>query len=283
MLHWIKHTLFVLPALLAQVPVSQAGAQAESTRTTPALFTYRDVLLAGAVSAAALLARDADERYAKRLQDSSTQANRRLHTIATIVRTTTDPGAVIIGLSMYAGGRVAKNERFTELGLRGTEALFVGEAIGFTMKGLIGRQRPYVTPQNSHRFKFMGGFTGGDEFRSFPSGHTLGAFAAASAATSATSGWWPGSRWYVGSVLYGGAALTGFSRMYDNRHWATDVIVGAGLGTFAGLKVVRYHHANPNTFVDRWLLNGSLVPSPDGGHSLHWSIMPDIGLSAHRR
>jgi hypothetical protein len=42
--------------------------------------------------------------------------------------------------------------------------------------------------------------------------------------------------------MYGGAALVGLSRMYNNRHWASDVITGAAIGTFAGTKVVRYHH-----------------------------------------
>jgi hypothetical protein len=52
------------------------------------------------------------------------------------------------------------------------------------------------------------------------------------------------------------------------------VLVGAGIGTFAGLKVVRYQHSHPGNRVDRWLLAGSVVPAPDGGHELRWSILP---------
>lgn len=269
--------------VLTLVAPLRAEAQADSTRSSVSLFTYRDVALAGAVSVAALLARPFDEHYSKRLQDSSTQANRKLHTVATIVRTTTAPGAIIIGSTMYVAGRITHNEHATELGLRGTEALVIGEMIGGVMKGMIGRQRPNVMPQNSHSFGLMRGFLGGDSLRSFPSGHSLAAFAAAAAVTSETSGWWPGSQIYVGTAMYGGAALTGLSRMYDNRHWASDVIVGAGLGTFAGLKVVRYHNAHPHTFLDRWLLTGSLVPNADGGRSLHWSVMPDIGFTPPHR
>jgi hypothetical protein len=62
--------------------------------------------------------------------------------------------------------------------------------------------------------------------------------------------------------------------MYNNRHWASDVLVGAGIGTFAGLKVVRYHGTHPGNRVDKWLLAGSLVPTADGGHALHFSLMP---------
>ena len=55
---------------------------------------------------------------------------------------------------------------------------------------------------------------------------------------------------------------------------ASDVLVGAGIGTFAGLKVVRYHHSHPGNRLDRWMLAGSLVPAPDGGQTLRWSIVP---------
>ena len=62
--------------------------------------------------------------------------------------------------------------------------------------------------------------------------------------------------------------------MYDNRHWASDVLVGAGIGTFDGLKVVRYHHSHPGNRLDRWMLAGSLVPTDGGGRTFQWSIMP---------
>src|SRR2546430_6081458 len=122
----------------------------------------------------------------------------------------------------------------------------------------------------------MRGFTGGDQYRSFPSGHSVAAFAAAAAVSSETSTWWPSSRWIIGPAMFGGAALTGISRMYDNKHWASDVIVGGGIGTFAGLKVVRFNESHSGNRLDRWLLNASIVPTDDGGHSLHLSLIPGI-------
>ena len=91
------------------------------------------------------------------------------------------------------------------------------------------------------------------------------AFAAAAAVTSETSKWWPRSTWYIGPVMYGGAALVAISRMYDNRHWASDIVLGAAIGTFSGLKVVRYHHTHPNNRIDRWLLSTSVIPNGRGG------------------
>ena len=55
----------------------------------------------------------------------------------------------------------------------------------------------------------------------------------------------------IGPLLYTGAALTGVSRMYNNRHWTSDVLVGAGIGTFAGLKVVRSTTRIRATGIDR--------------------------------
>jgi membrane-associated phospholipid phosphatase len=271
----------ILSALLLATAIAPAGAQADTTRTFE-LFTYRDAALGSAVLVGALLARRIDERLSMRIQDSSTQANRRLHLISGIVRTTAAPGALLIGTSMYAVGHLTREEHLAALGLHGTESLILGEVIGGAIKGVIGRQRPYVKPQNSHSFGFLRGFGGGDQFRSFPSGHTLAAFAAAAAVSSETSGWWPASRWVIGPVLYSGATLTGASRMYDNRHWASDVVVGAGIGTFAGLKVVRYVNAHPDNRPDKLLLTGSFVPTPTG-HAFHWSILPGVSLPGGAR
>ena len=254
--------------------MSPAAAQTGTSTAAPPLFTGGDALLASGIVLSAFLARPLDERYAKRLQDSSTQANEHLHTISTAVRVTVAPGSYVIGTSMYAAGRLFKIDKMATLGLRGTEALVVGEAVGGVLKGFIGRQRPYVEPQDSHSIEFMRGFRKGDDYQSFPSGHSLAAFGVAAAVTSETSGWWPGSRWIIGPAMFGGATLTAMSRMYDNKHWMSDVIVGGGLGTFAGLKVVRYHNAHPGSRFDNVLLGASIVPTSGGGHALHWSISP---------
>jgi membrane-associated phospholipid phosphatase len=264
-----------LAALLAlTLSRETAFAQADTIGAPRSLFTYRDLVLAGGVAAVTMLARPFDDRMAARLQDSSTQANRKLQGTATFVRTVATPGSYIIGGTMYVAGRLSKDERLADLGWHGTEALVVGELLAVIIKGTMGRQRPYVQPRNSNSYQLFRGFGGSDMYRSFPSGHATSAFAAAAAVSSETSRWWPETRRRIGPVLYTGAALTGVSRMYNNRHWASDVLVGAGIGTFAGLKVVRYHHTHPGNRLDKWLLAGSLVPTDDGGHTLRWSIMP---------
>jgi membrane-associated phospholipid phosphatase len=262
--------MLLLALLLAPASVF---AQADTIGPPIPLFTYRDVVLAGSVVVATVIAKPFDERIAARLQDSSTQDSRRIQRMATFVRTVATPGSYYIGIGMYAVGRIWDKDRLADLGLHGTEALIVGEAVGGVVKAVVGRQRPSVLPRNASSYQLGRGLQG-DNYRSFPSGHTTSAFAAAAAVSSETSRYWPGTRWVIGPILYTGATLTGVSRMYNNRHWMSDVLVGAGVGTFAGLKVVRYQHSHPGNRLDRWLLKGSLSPAPGGGQALRWSIEP---------
>ncbi|PYP78129.1 MAG: hypothetical protein DMD35_12565 [Gemmatimonadetes bacterium] len=266
--------LAVAVLLTASAAPDVARAQVDTIGAPRALFTYRDLVLAGSVAVVTMIARPFDDRMAARLQDSSTQANRKLQGTATFVRTVATPGSYYIGGTMYLAGRLTKNERLADLGWHGTESLIVGELVAVVIKGTMGRQRPYVEPRNSSSYQLFRGFGGSDKYKSFPSGHSTSAFAAAAAVSSETSRFWPETRWIIGPILYTGAALTGVSRMYNNRHWASDVLVGAGIGTFAGLKVVRYHHTHPGNRLDKWLLAGSLVPTDDGGHTVRWSVMP---------
>lgn len=67
----------------------------------------------------------------------------------------------------------------------------------------------------------------GKGFRAFPSGHTSGSFVVA-----ATFQELYGSK--AGVPLYLVAAAVGVQRIHDNRHWLTDVVAGAVLGTVIG-------------------------------------------------
>ena len=71
--------------------------------------------------------------------------------------------------------------------------------------------------------------------------------------------------WIIGPLMYGGATAVGLSRMYHNRHWASDVVIGAAIGTFSGRKVVQYVHGHPGNRIDRAILRTSIAPLRDGG------------------
>ena len=274
---------FGLRALIVVSLAARAGAQVDTIRPTRSLFTWRDGVLAGAFVIGTISIRPLDKSAALSLQYPSYQKNRTLQRMATVVRTIALPGSTIIGPSMYAIGRLSKQDRLAQLGLHGTEALLLGAGIGSVLKDVFGRARPYVDTiaPNPDDFQLLRGFKRGENYRSFPSGHTLAAFAAASAVSAETSRWWPWASYTIGPLMYGGAAAVGVSRMYNNRHWASDVILGAALGTFAGTKVVRYHATHPGNRIDKWLINASFSPSNPG--QLSFSILPVLGRSLPRR
>ncbi|POY36988.1 phosphoesterase [Solitalea longa] len=66
----------------------------------------------------------------------------------------------------------------------------------------------------------------GSDYLSFPSGHTATAFAAAEFLRQEYK---DQSIWY-GIAGYGVATATGALRMYNNKHWFSDVVAGAGIG-----------------------------------------------------
>ena len=256
---------------------STAFAQIDATSHPPPLFTWRDGVLAGGFVAATILTRPIDKRAAVSLQDSLRQKNSIYQKSAAIVRNIALPGSTIIGPTMYAAGRLAHNDKLAQVGLYGTEALVVGALTGTLLKDTFGRARPFVdtTGPNPDDWQLLRGFHGGESYRSFPSGHSTAAFAAAAAVSAETSRWWPELTYFgIGPILYGGAAAVGLSRMYNNRHWASDVITGAMIGTFAGTKMVRYNRVHPDNRLNRWLLKTEVSIRPSHGAS--FSIYPAL-------
>jgi membrane-associated phospholipid phosphatase len=251
------------------------AAQTEAGPKSKSLFTWRDAVLLGGLTAATAAVAPIDLAIANRLRDSTVQENRFIGTLASIVRDLATPYSAYIGVSLYAYGRLANDRKVADLGLHGTEALLIGAVSGAALKGLFGRERPFVQ-RNPHSYKLGRGF-GEEQYRSMPSGHTISAFAAAAAVTSETRRWWRGSEVYIGPLMYGGAALAGISRIYHNRHWASDIMMGAAVGTVAGIKVVRFHHAHPGNLLDRWLLTGSASRDAAGRVSIRWMVLPELG------
>ena len=64
--------------------------------------------------------------------------------------------------------------------------------------------------------------------------------------------------------------------MYRNEQGARDVALGAAVGTFSGLKIVRYAHNHPDNPVDRRLLKAMIEPNGNGGELVGlivpWSV-----------
>ncbi len=259
---------------IAAFPVFSAGAQAQVTDTArnhQTLFTGTDAVIAAGFAAATVAMFPADKYIARHVQNPSSSRNRFVDRSAKSLEFLTSPGAYIVGPALYAYGRIANHPGIEDLGWHGTEAVILGSAITGALKVALGRSRPYVSNDtNPHDFNFFKGTS--STRQSFPSGHTTTAFAVASSVTSEVKRMWPQYTWYAAPVMYGGATLVGLSRMYHDQHWASDVVLGAAVGTFSGLKVVRYSHSHPDNVIDRVILKASIAPDGRGGALIAWSV-----------
>jgi len=259
----------------AQSPQPNAAAHTDSA-ARPKLFTRADPFILGAFIAGAAAISPFDRRIANEIREPEAQDNKTASNAAKAFNFLGDPGTLIAGVALYGVGRIGHFERVADLGLHTTEAIVVSAGVTYVIKGLAGRQRPsYAGVNDPNDFSFGAGFRSGSH-SSFPSGHATAAFATATVVTLETHRWWPKSTWYIAPIMFGGASMVGVARLYTNAHWASDVVMGAGIGTLTGLKVFRYNHVtSPGNRANRWLLTAipTVSPSLDGrGAMLGWSF-----------
>jgi len=135
-------------------------------------------------------------------------------------------GTVCCGV--YAAGLGLKNRELKHAGFRLTESFLITGAITTITKTVAGRARPNTGygPFSYSPFSFN------SQNRAFPSGHTSTAFSMATV-IAGSYGRFPGI------CAYTAAALTGFSRIYYDWHWASDVFAGAVLGILVGRAVIK--------------------------------------------
>ncbi|MDG1714992.1 phosphatase PAP2 family protein [Lacinutrix sp.] len=101
----------------------------------------------------------------------------------------------------------------------------------------------------------------GSSKNSFPSGHTATAFMGAEFLYQEYK---DVSIWY-GVTGYVVATGTGLFRMYNNRHWLTDVAAGAGIGILS-TKIAYWIHPliKKTIFKDKENMNGIVMPFYNG-------------------
>jgi membrane-associated phospholipid phosphatase len=236
------------------VVLTPSGVSAQHA-DPPRFEISSDVWIAAGFLGGTLALSPFDRALAQILQDSARQENIFLQRTAAAFRFLGFPGSVIIGASVYATGLVLDNRDVASFGLHGTEAIVVSSAFVYAGKGILGRARPHDNIDNPFNFKLGRGFGRDDRFRSFPSGHTAVAFAVAAALTEESKEIWPKAHPYMVPVLYTGATFVGVSRMYNNQHWASDVVAGAAVGILTGSALIRYLYSE-DTWLDERLLPG---------------------------
>ena len=158
-------------------------------------------------------------------------------------------GPVTVGV--IAGGLLARDHEVTQSGLRLAFSLALAGVANQGFKAVLGRERPDA---NSSAFDF-------DPLHvdaAFPSGHVTMAFAMATSLADDVHPTWA----KVG--LYGMATGVAVSRVYQEKHWVSDVIGGAVLGI-----------ASAKFASGRWKIFGLRAPSfliKSGRPAVGWQI-----------
>ena len=239
--------------ILATVAGSTQAAGAQAQPAEP-LVSGRELAWLGAATAVSLGVMQVDSRIARASQDSSLQKNNTLKEIYDGFNLINEKSLFAAGVLTYAGARIAHAQSTADIGLHATEAIFISGAIGTVARGILGRSRPFVTAdRDAFDYKHGKGFSE-LKYRSFPSLHSSAAFAGVAAVATEMRYRHARHRKVVTPLLYVLASGPGLARVYGDKHWTSDVVMGAALGVVAGNRTVRYSHGHPGNRVDRWLL-----------------------------
>jgi hypothetical protein len=137
-------------------------------------------------------------------------------------------GSVLLLGGFYLAGVIGKDSKAKNVCLDGlTASLIATGMITPVMGTLVGRERP-TEEQGAYSFH-------PSEGRAFPSGHATQVFAVASVIATSYDQLW------VKAAAYGLASMTAWERVRRGKHFPTDVVAGAAIGTLVGHSVVRFN------------------------------------------
>jgi hypothetical protein len=139
------------------------------------------------------------------------------------------PVQIAFSLGTYTVGRLRDQPKVAHLGMDLLQAQIITELLVEPIKFAVGRERP-----------------DGSDHQSFPSGHAAITFATATVIERHLG-------WRKSVLAYAIASYVAMSRIHDDRHFLSDVVFGAAVGTIAGRTVV--HHQ-----ADYWAFSPVAVP-----------------------
>ena len=262
----------LIVSFLAVPTAAQQSAQAT-------FFRASDVALWSGFSIASIGLSRVDPTIAKYFQTPENQKNSRMRSVAEAFTHVQETTLTIAGLLTYGVARLAGSRDVETVALHATEAIVASSITSQVIRGPLGRARPkdtHPTFDDQYEFHWFDGFTH-FQYRAFPSIHSASAFAVATAIVTETHYRSPGSTWYVAPIAYTFAAGPGYARMYLGQHWASDIFMGAFVGSFYGQRIVSYAHAHPTNKVDHFFLGpatpGLTIVPMRGGVGMSYGVV----------
>lgn len=138
--------------------------------------------------------------------------------------------AAILSASLYLGGKIFKDKEVTVTGRMLLEGLLYAGLTTTVIKFVTGRSRPYLN-EGETKFRF---FQTKNDYTSFPSGHITVAFTLSSILSERIN------NTFATIAMYVLASSTFWQRMYSDKHWLSDAILGSSIGFFIGKAVVKF-------------------------------------------
>ena len=253
-----------LPA--ASQPNHSAGSQSVTSRP-PRLGRNTTWMIAGALGAGVAVSMfDARLLAGTRLLGNHAEMDRG----SAIGSAIGGPGPIALGAALYTAGRVTGDGFAATTGREVIRAVVVSGGLTALIKGAVGRSRPFVSPDDADEYSPGHGFLTSAR-ASFPSGHTSAAFAAATVLIREIDAQHPRARLIAGPLLLGTATFVGFSRIYDQQHWPSDVVVGAALGAITGYEVVA-HARDDRSHIGAGFLSHLAIGRRDNAMDFGWSL-----------
>ncbi len=201
--------------------------------TSPSRFDGKDWLKAGAVTAAGILTLTQDKPVNRFFQDRTKPF------MDDLSRFGFEPIGrgiypVLLSGGLYLHATVKQNAYDRKVALHAVKAMVISGLFTQTAKQLFHRHRP----EHPNPGKWEGPIAP-IRFRSFPSGHSTMAFAAATFFAEAYS-----DKNWIPVAAYTMATLAAASRMYDNKHWFSDVFFGSAIGYFTAKAIYHQNFTN---------------------------------------
>lgn len=152
----------------------------------------------------------------------------------------------------YILGVVMKNGEIKSTSLMLAKTALITGIVAQAAKRIFHRERPN---QDNGPYQFHGPGLEGSHL-SMPSGHTITAF---TLATFISETWGHHSK-LIPVLAYSAAAVGGWSRVHDNAHWASDVVMGALIGHLVTKHLLRKDSSKSRLVLSpTYDMNGNLI------------------------
>jgi membrane-associated phospholipid phosphatase len=162
--------------------------------------------------------------------------------------------ALILSPALLALSEEVRND-FTPVLTMYFQTLILAEALPLTLKGITQRTRPFAYNEDAP----LGEKQTPNAKRSFFSGHTSVAFAMAVFLSTVYSDYHPNSHWrhFVWGVSLIAASTVGYLRYAAGKHFPTDIITGAVVGSALGYFIPFIHRTNESDLDISFGINGN--------------------------